>query len=598
MKRFFLILTLSLTVSSYPQGDKNNNPDITSDELKSHISYLASDELKGRFSGADELKTAADYIEIQFKSYGLTPLFSNNYQQTFNFIYGLELTEENHLEFNIKNEVLIPEINNEFTPAPFSDNIEVEGDLVFAGYGISAPTLSYDDYEGIDVKDKIVLVLRYNPEYDNPHSEFDAFSSFRHKTTTAREKGARAIIFVNGHLPKDDEDKLMEFVYDRGGSVTDIAAVHVKRNFVDKLFESQGLNFEEYQKKISESKSPSPFLFKDVKVKIKTEIKEIVKESWNVAGYIEGNDPELKNEYIVVGAHFDHLGMGETGSLYRGNEPQIHNGADDNASGTAGVLELAEKFASEKDKLKRSIIFITFSGEELGLLGSHYFVNNTPIPTEQMTTMINMDMIGRLNDKDELIVYGTGTSTNWEELLNSTNSYNFNLTFHEDGYGPSDHSSFYGKNIPVLFFFTGTHTDYHRPGDDADKINYSGEEKILNYIYDITFSLATKDNKPDFVVVPRKESGTTGGWKVYVGTIPDYASNVEGFKISGVNEGSPAQKAGIQGGDIMISFGGRKISNIYDYVYALQEHVPGDVVKVVVKRNGEEIRLEVELGAR
>jgi len=598
MKRFFLILTLSLTVSSYPQGDKNNNPDITSDELKSHISYLASDELKGRFSGADELKTAADYIEIQFKSYGLTPLFSNNYQQTFNFIYGLELTEENHLEFNIKNEVLIPEINNEFTPAPFSDNIEVEGDLVFAGYGISAPTLSYDDYEGIDVKDKIVLVLRYNPEYDNPHSEFDAFSSFRHKTTTAREKGARAIIFVNGHLPKDDEDKLMEFVYDRGGSVTDIAAVHVKRNFVDKLFESQGLNFEEYQKKISESKSPSPFLFKDVKVKIKTEIKEIVKESWNVAGYIEGNDPELKNEYIVVGAHFDHLGMGETGSLYRGNEPQIHNGADDNASGTAGVLELAEKFASEKDKLKRSIIFITFSGEELGLLGSHYFVNNTPIPTEQMTTMINMDMIGRLNDKDELIVYGTGTSTNWEELLNSTNSYNFNLTFHEDGYGPSDHSSFYGKNIPVLFFFTGTHTDYHRPGDDADKINYSGEEKILNYIYDITFSLATKDNKPDFVVVPRKESGTTGGWKVYVGTIPDYASNVEGFKISGVNEGSPAQKAGIQGGDIMISFGGRKISNIYDYVYALQEHVPGDVVEVVVKRNGEEIRLEVELGAR
>jgi hypothetical protein len=290
--------------------------------------------------------------------------------------------------------------------------------------------------------------------------------------------------------------------------------------------------------------------------------------------------------------------MGETGSLYRGDEPQIHNGADDNASGTTGVLELAEKFANAKDKLKRSLIFITFSGEELGLLGSAYFVNNTPIPVSQMSTMINMDMIGRLNEKNELIVYGAGTSPEWKDLLNSTNAYNFNLAFHDDGYGPSDHSSFYGKNIPVLFFFTGTHTDYHRPSDDADKINFTGEEKILNYVYDITYKINTSEQKPVYVNVPRKEMGTTGGWKVYVGTIPDYAANVEGFKISGVNEGSPAQKGGIEAGDIMISFGGKKITNIYDYVYALKEHVPGDVVEVIVKRNGEEVELKVELGAR
>jgi predicted metalloprotease with PDZ domain len=215
-----------------------------------------------------------------------------------------------------------------------------------------------------------------------------------------------------------------------------------------------------------------------------------------------------------------------------------------------------------------------------------------------MTTMINMDMIGRFNDKNELIVYGTGTSGGWKELLNSTNSYKFNLAFHDDGYGPSDHSSFYGKNIPVLFFFTGTHTDYHRPTDDADKINYEGEEKILKYVYEITSKINTAEEKPEYVNVPRKEMGTTGGWKVYVGTIPDYAANVEGFKISGVNEGSPAQKGGIQSGDIMISFGGKKITNIYDYVYALKEHVPGDVVEVVVKRNDEEVKLDVELGAR
>jgi len=262
--------------------------------------------------------------------------------------------------------------------------------------------------------------------------------------------------------------------------------------------------------------------------------------------------------------------MGETGSLYRGNEPQIHNGADDNASGTTGVLELAEKFANEKDKLKRSIIFINFSGEELGLLGSAYFVNNSPINVSKMSTMINMDMIGRLNEKNELIVYGVGTSQGFKELLDSNNSYNFTLAFHDDGYGPSDHSSFYGKNIPVLFFFTGTHPDYHRPSDDADKINFTGEEKILNYVYDITYKINTAEQKPVYVNVPRKETGTTGGWKVYVGTIPDYAANVEGFKISGVNEGSPAQKGGIQADDIMISFGGKKITNIYDYVMPLK----------------------------
>jgi hypothetical protein len=599
MNKIILILIAPLLVfSCYSEGDKSNNPQITVEELKDHINYLASDDLKGRFSGTTELLSAAIYIEEQFDSYGLNPLFDNSYRQSFNFISGVELTDNNSLSIRINNNEFLPEISNEYTPAPFSDNIKADGELVFAGYGISASSLNYDDYDGLDVKDKIVLVLRYNPEYDNPHSQFDEYSSFRQKTTVAREKGARAIIFVNGYYPKDDDDKLMELRYDRGGAVTGIGAVHIKRNFADKLFESQGLNLADYQVKMSESKTPSSFMFKDVNIKIETGVKEIQTESWNVAGYIEGNDPVLKNEYIVIGAHFDHLGMGETGSLYRGDEPQIHNGADDNASGTSGVLEIAEKFANEKDRLKRSMIFITFSGEELGLLGSAYFVNNTPVPAPQMSTMINMDMIGRLNDKDELIVYGTGTSSGWKDLLNTSNNYNFNLAFHDDGFGPSDHSSFYQKNIPVLFFFTGTHTDYHRPSDDADKINYTGQEKILNYVYDVTHKINTAEEKPEYVNVPRKEMGTTGGWKVYVGTIPDYAANVEGFKISGVNEGSPAQKGGIQADDIMISFGGKKITNIYDYVYALKEHVPGDVVEVIVKRNDEEIKLKVELGAR
>ena len=597
-KIIFVLIAPFMFFGNYNGGDHNSNPEITSQEIKDHITYLASDEMKGRFTGSKECLEAANYIEEQFKSSGLTPLFSGGYKQTFPFISGVEFDGDNSVEFTIKDEINSLDLSKDFIPAPFSDNISSESELVFAGYGLSVPSLNYDDYDGIDVKDKIVLALRFNPEYDNPHSEFDNYSSFRQKTTVAREKGAKAIIFVNGALPKVDEDKLLDFKYDGAGSASGIGAIQIKRNFADQLFKSQGLNLEEYQKKISESKKPGSFLFKDVKVKIKTGVKEVIKDSWNVAGYLEGNDPELKNEYVVVGAHFDHLGMGETGSLYRGDTPQVHNGADDNASGTAGVLEIAEKFASEKNKLKRSIIFITFSGEELGLLGSEYFVNHTPVPVTQMSTMVNMDMIGRLNEKNELIVYGVGTSAGWKDLLNSSNSYNFSLAFHDDGYGPSDQSSFYGKNIPVLFFFTGTHPDYHRPTDDVDKINFSGEEKVVKYVYDVTLQIDSEEQKPEYINVPRKDEGTRGGWKVYVGTIPDYAADVEGLKLTGVSEGSPAQKGGIKGGDIMINFGGKKISNIYDYVYALQEHVPGDVVEVVVQRNGEEIKLQVELGAR
>lgn len=599
MKKYIFVLIIPLLVcSKHHSGDQNNNPKITSQELKDHIAYLASDEMKGRFTGSEECLEAANYIGKQFEDSGLNPLFDNGYKQTFPFISGVEFECENSVGLNINGENVSLTLSEDFIPAPFSDNISTESELVFIGYGLSVPSLNYDDYDSIDVKDKIVLALRFNPEYDNPHSEFDQYSSFRHKTTVARENGAGAIIFVNGYLPNLDEDKLMDFKCDGASSVAGIGAIQIKRNFAEQLFKSQGLNIEEYQKKISESKKPDSFVFKNIRVKIKTGVKEVTKDSWNVAGYLEGNDSQLKNEYIVVGAHFDHLGMGETGSLYRGDTLQIHNGADDNASGTAGILELAEKLANEKDKLKRSVIFASFSGEELGLLGSAYFVDHSPVPVENISTMINMDMIGRLNEEDELIVYGTGTSPGWKELLNSSNSYNFNLTFHDEGYGPSDHSSFYAKDIPVLFFFTGTHPDYHRPTDDADKINYSGEEKVLHYVSDIAFNIDTAREKPEYVNVPRKDKGTRRGWKVYVGTIPDYAADIEGLRLSGVSEGGPAQKGGLQSGDIMIDFGGRKISNIYDYVYALQEHVPGDVVEIIVKRNDEEIKLQVELGAR
>lgn len=601
MKYSFILLTLFtfLSLGFLSDGDKDKNPEITSSEIKSHIEYLASDDLEGRFTGSDGCEEAANYISEQFESYGLKPMFGGDYLQSFPFISGLALGKNNFFTLKIKDQSYELDLEKNYITAPFSGAQKLSGKIIFAGYGISAPKLNYDDYAGIDVKDKIVLVMRFNPEYDNPHSKFDEYSTFRQKATVARDKGAKGIIFVNGHFPADDDDKLMEFRYDRGSLLKDISAVHIKREFVDELFKAQDMDFAEYQKKISETKNPASFEFTNSTIlNLETEVNEIKKESWNVAGYFEGNDPQLKNEYVVIGAHFDHLGYGETGSLYRGTEKQIHNGADDNASGTTGVLELAEKFVSMKNQMKRSMIFVTFSGEELGLLGSNYFVNNSSIHANQMVSMINLDMIGRLDDEKKLIVHGTGTAKSWKDLLNNTNSYNLKLSFNDEGFGPSDHSSFYGKQIPVLFFFTGTHTDYHRPSDDAEKINYQGQEAVVRYVYDVSSSVVNNDTKPEYVNVPRKEMDNASGWKVYVGTIPDYSTDVNGFKISGVSEGSPAQKGGMKAGDIMIKFGDKKISNIYDYVYALKEFVPGDKVDVIVLRDGKELTFHLILGAR
>lgn len=592
---FVLILIFFTCVSAYSQTI--SKPEITAEEIKQHITFLASDELKGRDSGTEELLQAAEYIANDFSAYGLTPSFDGNYFQEFPFIKTIELTDKNTISFTVNGKEIKPKLKEDYITLPFSGNAVVSGQLVFAGFGISAPDLDYDDYDGIDVKDKIVIVMRNTPEPKTPHSQFDMYSPLRKKASVARDKGAIAVIFVNPYDENKTSDDLIEFSYDRGGAVGNFSAVNVKQNFVEQLFQAEGLNFKEFHDKIIETKKPNSFELKNSSVRISTEVKEVEAISWNVGGFIEGNDPELKKEWIIIGAHFDHLGMGGEGSLYRGDEPQIHNGADDNASGTTGVLELAEKFSSQKNKLKRSIAFFTFSGEELGLLGSNYLVNNMPFPVEDAVTMINMDMIGRLKDSS-LIVYGTGTSSGWKDILNKYNDYGFKLTFNDEGFGPSDHSSFYGKKIPVLFFFTGTHEDYHKPSDDTEKINFEGQEKILKYIYDVVSDIDQNPERPDYLLVEKKETGQMFARKVWTGTIPDFASNVEGYKISGVSEGSPAQLAGLQGGDIIISFGGKKISNIYDFTYALGDFVPGDEVDVIVKRGEEEITYKIKLATK
>jgi len=596
MKRnvIFLLLSALFFINSYAQH-KAPNPEITAAEIQHHIEFLAYDALRGRLSGSKEIKIAANYIKDEFESYGLKPLFGNSYFQEYNFISDVKITGNNSLGIKVKNGNYKLELYKDYIPTTFSGKNDVNTGLIFAGYGISAPKIKYDDYEGIDVKGKVVVVMRNSPEYDKPRSDFDKFSSMRYKATTARDKGAIGIIFVNGYLPIDSADGLVKFRFDRAPGAKDFPVVQMKREFADLLFKSAGYDFAEYQKKMKESNKPSSFEIKNASVKMSTEIEEVNEIDRNVAGYLEGTDPVLKNEYIVIGAHYDHLGMGIEGSLYKGKEEKIHHGADDNASGTSGVMELAEKFASVKDMLKRSIIFITFSGEELGLIGSNYFVNNLPVPENKIITMINMDMIGRLREK-ALTVYGMGTSSGWKNLLNKENKYQFKLAFNDEGFGPSDHSSFYGKGIPVIFFFTGVHEDYHRPTDEAKLINAEGEDSVLHYVYDVAGVIDTMAARPDYIKVPRKE--TSGEWKVYAGTVPDMSNTSEGFKLSGVSPGGPADKAGLRGGDTMLKFGDREINNIYDFVYALQDHVPGDVCKVIVKRGNDKLTFTLILGAK
>ncbi|MFN3871423.1 MAG: M28 family peptidase [Ignavibacterium sp.] len=590
MKKIILIIFVALQTISFSQVV--DSPEITKEEIYEHIKYLASDELEGRFTGTEHCRIAAEYIAKEFEKAGLQPVFNGSYFQEFPFISDIKLGD-NYLKFSDE-ETLSLEVKNDFTPLPFSDNLSVEGKLVFAGFGISSKENNYDDYENIDVKDKVVIVFRNHPDLNTPHSPLEQFAGLRYKATVARDKGAAGIIFVNTSDKKDD-DKLFKLEYDGAAKVKGISVLQIKRDVLHKLFSKLNLNIQDVEKQITENKRPDSFEL-NTSAKIKTEVIEVESISWNVGGLLKGNDEKLSDEYLVIGAHFDHLGWGKQNSLYQG-EPAIHNGADDNASGTTGLLELSEKFASEKNNLKRSVLFFAFSGEELGLLGSSYLVNHFPVPTEKVVSMINMDMIGRLKDSS-LIVYGTGTSTNWKNILNEKNSFGFKLTFNDEGFGPSDHSSFYGKKIPVLFFFTGTHSDYHKPSDDYDKINSEGQEKVLKYIHSVATEIINSDSRPDYLAVERKDTGRMTASRVWVGTIPDFAGDTEGYKLGGVTEGSPAALAGLQAGDIITKFGDKKISNIYDFTYAIGNYKPGDKVKVLIKRAEQELEVELELKAR
>jgi hypothetical protein len=593
-----------LTVSLYPTSHaQTSTASITPEELRAHVKFLASDELEGRGSGTQGNEQAAAYIARQFENYGLSPAGdSGTYFQTFTFVSAVRLGTGNSLALTGPGHVttgLTPEVD--FRPLGFSSNGAVSGGLVFVGYGISAPESGYDDYSNVEVTGKLVVAMRYGPDGNDLHSDLYKHTSFRNKARMAREKGAAGLILITG--PNDEPtDELVRLSYDNSFASSGIPAISMKRLPVEQALGRLHMDLKSVQDSIKANRRPLSAELQGVSATLVTDVVQIKATTANIVGYLQGSAPDLKEQAVVVGAHMDHLGFGGAGSgSLLPDVHEIHNGADDNASGAAGLLELAEAFAAKKSSLARSLVFIAFSGEEMGTLGSSHYVNHPFVPLAQTAAMVNMDMIGKLR-KDELTIYGTGTSPIWDEVLSKADPDSlFSIKKVPDGFGPSDHSQFYAKDIPVLFFFTGTHDDYHKPSDDWDKLNYQGEVTVLQFVSRVITDLSHGQDRPAFARTQTSSTmggGDSRGFNVTLGVIPDYGEGSEGMKIGGIRPSGPAEKAGMKAGDIITRMAGKKVLNIYDYMGILGELKAGQEIDVDVVRDGKTLTLHATMEKR
>lgn len=586
MKIKFLSFLLLLSLFGFSQ--KNEEKD-----LYDNISFLASDQLKGRKTGTPEGLKAAEYIKKQFEKAGLKLLFNNGFQN-FDVVTDIKAGTNNHLVYS----GTTYQYDKDFAVFSFSSNSTLESEIVFAGYGydLNTDSVKWNDYKDIDAKGKWVMILLGNPEPEKENNRFEQYSKARTKVLTAKDKGAAGVIFINP-VSLDKNDQLIALSYDKSTSNSGIPVINIKRSFANIIISGKSLKIEDLENEIITSKKPKSFNIPSM-LKVSTDLILTKEKAQNVAAILVGADPNLKEEYIVVGAHYDHLGMGgESSGSRKIDTVAVHNGADDNASGVASVIEVA-KLLKEK-KLKRSIIFVAFDGEEMGLLGSGNFIKNPPVDLKKIDLMLNFDMVGRFNNNTKYItVGGSGTFTDAEKLLKNDNDTNkLKLSFSPEGYGPSDHASFYSENIPVLYFSTGTHPDYHMPEDDTEKINFKGLKTIVDYSGIVLTDIANLDHKPVFKESgPKTRSSQRAGLKVTLGIMPDFAAGeITGLKVGGVNKSGPADKGGMKKGDIITAINGKIVNNIYDYMDRLKVLSPGQLVSVDVLRNNEKIVLIIQL---
>ncbi len=590
MKKIVIVLSIFTLLAMCTRISED--PNITKEELKAHMVFLASDSLKGRYPGSPEDAVAANYILGEFNKAGLNTKSPFGLQE-FDVIMSLKTGDNNHLVFNDMHAVT----GEDFTPAPFSASMSASGEVVFAGYGfkIDSDDLQWDDYETIDPKGKWIMVLRGNPEMDSTSSPFDAYSNDRDKAMLAGDKEAAGLILVSGEK-FDPEDNLMSLKSRE--SAVGIPVIHITRNLASQILEKSGKSISEIENKMNEQRIPVSF-YTGTELNAETDVIPESKSTYNVIALLKGTDPDEKQQYIILGAHYDHLGMGGPGSSSRDQDTiGVHYGADDNASGVISMIEIAEKLALSENRPERSILFIAFGAEELGLIGSKNYLDNPSIPNESIDIMVNLDMVGRLRE-NKLQVNGSGTALESEEIVTGIAGDRFNLAFSPGGFGASDHSSFYSKNIPVLFFTTGVHSDYHTIKDTEEKINYEGIVKTSNLVSDIIQEIAHRDSLLTFQEAGPKVqyTGRQSRTRITLGIMPDVTStdDTEGMGVEFVTPGKPADRGGMKKGDLIIAVEGKPVNSVYDYMYRLGKLKKGQLIIVTVKRNNEKMDLLIQL---
>ena len=586
---------------------------INAEDIQNYLSYLCSEELKGRFTGSEGEKLAGKYVAEYFHSFGMEPFsMDGNWFQEFPFFNTAELSPSCKLQYLTKeSQTKTLKLSTDWVPMPFSDSGNVEIDeITFAGYGVRTKKTSewpeYDSYTHLDVKDKWVLVLRKLPITwtEKRKNAFYHNSTFRKKSAVARDLGAKGIIFVSDF--SDDKDDLVEFSGSAAKDTMSIMALSVTRDFASTLFLGGSRDFFKSCKQLSTGEPRMGFAISDTSISLDISINRKKGTGRNTLGWIRAQKGKKTEQVLIIGAHIDHIGIGKTSSRAKKSQKgKIHPGADDNASGIGALLEIAEylSFLKSKGLLDSlyDILFVAWSGEEIGLIGSSYFTRSYPMEIQnsdkrKVIAYLNMDMVGRYDEK--LTIHGVGSSTQWKRIIQKANvPVGLNLNLQNDSHIPTDTTSFFSKGIPILSAFTGLHPDYHSPADTVDKINYKGISGCAKLFSRLIETLCTQDELDYVAQAPPAKS--RGRLRVYLGTIPDYSqTDQKGVLLSGVSKGGPADLAGIRSNDLIISLGNEKVESIYDYTDAISLLKPKEEAEVIIMRDAKRLTLKITPSAR
>jgi hypothetical protein len=587
------------------------------EHLRKDLSYLTSDECEGRGAQTQGIHKAAAYIAAEYERLGLKPGGPNgSYFQPFQMRAGKANLQ--HASMKLQGPLgqqIELKLNDHFQAVGLAESGKVSAPLVFVGYGISSKDPAYDEYKGVDVAGKIVVVLRKTPMPGNNASPFaggpgrgdrrgDQTGSLVGKIIAADQAKAAGVIFVNDRDTAEKDDKLMPFDYtSEAEPVAKIPSVHIHRALLDSMLqETFGFNLRDIEYDIDRTMKPNSLVLTGWSAAIDLGIERKMVEVKNVIGVLEGKGP-LADETVVIGAHYDHLGRGERGSLERDpmRKTLLHRGADDNGSGTVSVIELARRFAAQKDREGRRLVFMNFAGEEQGLLGSRHYTNHPVFPLEKTAAMLNMDMVGRVRPdketkKDSVEVSGLGSAKPFDALVDELNKkYDFKLSKVTSGYGPSDHNSFTEKKIPVINYFTGLHTEYHKPADTVDTINFPGMKKVVDMMEDTARQLSTMA-RPQFVQTARAPRPGGRGNIPRLGIMPGNYNEADekGVLVGSVIKDGPAEKAGMKDGDYIVEIAGKPVKNMTAYMAILGEQKRGEPLELTVDRGGKRQKITVK----